>query len=212
MAAGARNTRTALLIVGVAVPCATLAFVAEPRQGHVGPPQVPAKLMVEPGHEAFLVGHATGTQDYVCLPSGASFAWSLFTPEATLFDDDRQPIIKHYFGPNPQEGGKIRAAWQHSGDASTVWGRAAQSSTDPKFVEAGAIPWLLVNVKDVGAGAGPTGGRTLADTTFIQRVKTHGGAAPESGCSQRSDIGQQAFVPYSADYVFYESASSSSSR
>jgi len=212
MMAGARNIRTALLIVGVAVPCATLAFVAEPRQGHVGPPQVPAKLMVEPGNEAFLVGHATGTQDYVCLPSGAGFAWSLFTPEATLFDDDHRPIVKHYFGPNSLEGGTIRAAWQHYSDASTVWGRAAQSSSDPKFVEAGAIPWLLVKVKDVGARAGPTGGRTLTDTSFIQRVNTKGGAAPGSGCGQLSDVGKRAFVPYSADYVFYESASSSSSR
>jgi hypothetical protein len=192
--------RPGLLAVGAAA--LALAAVARPR--HVTAPHVPANLAVEPGHEAFLVGHAIGTQNYVCLPSGAGFAWSLFTPEATLFDDHHQPIITHYFGPNPLEGGKIRAVWQHSRDTSTVWGRAVQSCTDPHFVEAGAIPWLLVNVKDVGAKAGPMGGRELADTTFVQRVNTHGGAAPGSGCRQSADVGHQAFVPYSADYVFYE--------
>jgi hypothetical protein len=126
----------------------------------------------------------------------------LFTPEATLFDDDHRQIVTHYFGPNPFEDGAIRAVWQHSGDTSTVWGRAVESSTDPQFVEAGAIPWLLVKVKDVGVRAGPGGG-TLADTTFIHRVNTRGGAAPASGCDQPSDVGQRAFVPYRADYVFY---------
>jgi hypothetical protein len=199
-----QNIRTRLLVAGLAAVATTLALAAEPRHGHVVPPQVPAKLEVEPGHEAFVVGHAMGTQNYVCLPSGSGFAWSLFTPEATLFDDHHRPIITHYFGPNPFESGAIRAAWQHSRDASTVWGRVVQSSTDPQFVEAGAIPWLLVRVKDVGARPGPTGGRALADTTFIQRVNTHGGAAPGSGCGRPSDVGRRAFVPYSADYLFYE--------
>jgi hypothetical protein len=201
-----RSTRTALLALGVVALGTTLAFPVEPRLGHVMPPQVPANLEVEPGHEAFLVGHATGTQNYVCLPSGPGFAWSLFTPAATLFDDDRSPILTHYFGPNPFEDGTIRAVWQDSRDTSRVWGRAVQSSTDPHFVEAGAIPWLLVNVKDVGTQAGPTGGRNLPSTTFIQRVNTHGGAAPRSGCGQPSDVGHRAFVPYTADYVFYEKA------
>jgi hypothetical protein len=199
-----RTIRTALLAVVGATVGTSLTLAAEARHGPVRPPHVPANLGVEPGNEAFLVGHARGTQNYVCLPSGAGFGWSLFTPEATLFDDDRHPIVEHYFGPNPSERGTIRATWQDSRDASTVWGRAVQSSTDPRFVETGAVPWLLVNVKDVGARAGPTGGRRLAATTFIQRVNTHGGAAPGSGCRQLSDVGHRSFVPYTADYVFYE--------
>jgi hypothetical protein len=202
-----RSIRTGVLAVGVAALATSLALAAEARRGHPMPPHAPANLEVEPGHVAFLVGHATGSQDYVCLPFGAGFAWSLFTPEATLFDEDQRPIVTHYFGPNPFEAGAIRATWQDSRDTSTVWGRAVQSSTDPHFVEAGAIPWLLVNVRDVGARAGPTGGRELTDTTFIQRVNTHGGAAPGSGCVQASDVVQGVFVPYSADYVFYEKAS-----
>jgi hypothetical protein len=202
--ANLRRTRTAHLAVAVAALGIPLAIAAETDHGPVMPPQVPPNLEVEPGHEAFLVGHATGTQNYVCLPSGSGFAWSLFTPAATLFDDDHSPLITHYFGPNPFEDGTTRAVWRHSRDASRVWGRAVESSTDPQFVESGAIPWLLVKVKDVGAQAGPTGGRNLTDTTYIQRVNTQGGAAPGSGCDQPSDVGHRAFVPYSAGYVFYE--------
>jgi hypothetical protein len=55
-----------------------------------------------------------------------------------------------------------------------------------------------------GAQDGPTGGDTLTNTTFIQRVNTEGGLAPSTGCAQLADVGKQAFMPYRADYVFYE--------
>jgi len=113
--------------------------------------------------------------------------------------------ITHFFGPNPFEAGTIRAVWQSSRDTSTVWGRVVQSSIDPQFVAAGAIPWLLVNVKDTGAQAGPTGGRRLVNT-FIHRLNTVGGAAPATGCAQSANVGSRAFVPYTADYFFYEKA------
>jgi Protein of unknown function (DUF3455) len=201
-----RSTWAVLLITGVAALGATLAVTAQAGHDRVSPPPVPAKLEVEPGHEAFLVGHAIGTQNYVCLPSATGFAWSLFTPEATLFGDDDRQITTHFFGPNPFEGGTIRAVWQHSRDTSTVWGRVDQSSTDSQFVAPGAIPWLLVNVKDVGAQAGPTGGRRLTKTTFIHRLNTVGGVAPATGCAQAGDVGNRRFVPYTADYFFYEKA------
>jgi len=201
-----RRAWIALVTLGLAAFGRPLAFAGPAESGPVTPLRVPASLEVQPGHEAFLVGHATGTQNYVCLPSGSGFAWSLFTPAATLFDDDHHPIGTHYFGPNPTEDGTIRAAWESARDASLVWGRAIQSSTDPEFVEEGAIPWLLVNVKDVGAREGPTGGRDFTNTTFIQRVNTHGGAAPATGCGQSADVGHRAFVPYTADYVFYDRA------
>jgi hypothetical protein len=51
------------------------------------PPRVPDKRQVPEGSELFLVGHATGTQNYVCAPKGTGVDWSLFTPEATLFKD-----------------------------------------------------------------------------------------------------------------------------
>jgi hypothetical protein len=75
-------------------------------------------------------------------------------------------------------------------------------STDPNFVEAGAIPWLLLKV--VGAVEGPDGGSVLTQAAFIQRVNTSGGAAPAGGCGRTTDIGARALVPYGADYFFYK--------
>jgi hypothetical protein len=175
---------------------------------HVTPPPVPADLEVPEGNTAFLVGHAIGTQNYVCLPSGAGFAYVLFTPEATLFDDHGRQIITHFFSPNlaptdPDEtAGTIRATWQDS-DTSTVWAKATASAshTDfPDFVEEGAVAWLKLMV--VGAQDGPGGGDTLSDTTFIQRLNTSGGLEP-SDCTSAADVGKKAFVPYTADYFFY---------
>jgi Protein of unknown function (DUF3455) len=179
----------------------------------ITPPPVPAEIQAPEGNEVFLVGHGAGTQNYSCLPCDPSrpgcangVAFTLFTPQATLFNDQLKQVTTHFFSPNPFENGVIRATWQHSRDTSTVWGRVVGSSTDPRFVTPGAIAWLLVNVKDVGTSAGPTGGDKLTKTTFIQRLNTVGGLAPSSGCSSQADIGRQAFVPYKADYFFYRDA------
>ncbi|MCE7988375.1 MAG: DUF3455 domain-containing protein [Caldilinea sp. CFX5] len=169
------------------------------------PPSVPANIQVPAGNKLFLVGHAIGTQNYICLPADGGVKFTLFTPQATLFKGDKQ-LTTHYFGPNPAEGGVIRAAWQHSKDSSTVWGRVmdGHSSADPAYVSPGAIPWLLVTV--VGAQGGDKGGDKLAETTFIQRVNTAGGVAPATGCASSADIGNRAFVPYTTDYYFYKKA------
>ncbi len=61
---------------------------------------VPPNLEVPPGNEAFLVGYAVGSQDYVCLPAGPGFAWSFFGPQATLFNADEKQLITHFLSPN----------------------------------------------------------------------------------------------------------------
>ncbi len=190
------------LAVGASVARAPLAHA-----GQVTVPPVPANIQVPAGNKAFLVGHAVGTQDYVCLPSASSasgFAFVLFTPEATLFGDDDKEVITHDFSPNPFEDGTIRATWQDSRDSSTVWGKVVtgDASTDPNFVAPGAVAWLKVTVS--GAEDGPTGGDKLTATTFIQRLNTAGGVAPSTGCASLADVGRQAFMPYTADYVFYK--------
>jgi hypothetical protein len=186
--------------------------------GQVTPPDVPPNLNVdnvEPGNKAFLKGEAQGTQNYVCSPSAASptgVAYVLFTPEATLFsDDDGGQIITHFFSPNPDPddpntnpavvapGGAIRATWVHSHDGSSVW--AKLHTNGAAVVDQNAIAWLLLDA--VGVEDGPTGGDILAKTTFVQRVNTTGGLAPKSGCGSPGDLGNQAFIPYTADYFFY---------
>ena len=187
--------------IGLAV-----AFTVSPpqpaRADPVTPPPVPANIQVPDGNQAFLEGHGVGTQNYICLPSRSGFAFSLFTPEATLFKDNDKQITTHFFSPNLFEDGKIRATWQDSKDTSIVWGGDAISSSDPNFVAPDAVPWLLLPV--AGAQEGPTGGETLTKTTFIQRLNTSGGVAPSTGCDSSADVGARVFVPYTADYFFYE--------
>jgi hypothetical protein len=164
---------------------------------NVVPPPVPANLEVPAGHQAFLMAHALGTQNYICL--GAGQPWTFIGPQANVFDEDGEQLLTHYLSPNPQEGGVARATWQHSKDTSTIWALAIASSTDPDFVAPGAVPWLLLQT--VGTQAGPTGGDKMTVTTFLQRVNTVGGIAPKGRCHA---AGARAFVPYEADYVFYE--------
>jgi hypothetical protein len=168
-------------------------------------PPVPAKLEVEVGNEPFLIGRGVGTQNYECQPvdSVGRVNWVLFTPQATLFDDRNEQLTTHFFSPNPLENGIVRASWQDSRDTSSVWGAVVESSTDVDFVKADAIAWLLLDVINTGAQAGPTGGESLSKTTFIQRVNTEGGLAPSTGCARPTDVGKRRFVPYQADYVFF---------
>lgn len=165
-------------------------------------PEVPAALQVPAGNEVYNVWKAVGTQNYICLPSGVGFAWSFFGPQATLFDNDDQQKLTHFLSSDPL--GVARPSWMHSKDSSTIWGAAiatASSITDPGFVEAGAIPWLLVEIVD--GQPGPDGGDKLVDTTFIHRLDTSGGVAPAVGCSAATDVGKKALVPYTTDYYFY---------
>jgi hypothetical protein len=156
-------------------------------------------------------GSATGTQNYVCLPSATGYAWKLFGPQATLFltfkifnTEARQQIITHFLSSNPDENGTARPTWQSSLDTSAVWGKARPPVTDPNYVAPGAIPWLLLDV--VGSEAGPTGGNMMTPTKFIQRLNTAGGVAPPGGCAQSTDVGAVTLVPYSADYYFYKAS------
>ena len=196
------------------------AAVTEPI--HVG--DVPFNIQVPAGNHAFLEGHGVGTQNYVCAFSASSssgVAYALFTPQAALFSDDFKQLTSHFFSPSPTEintnpavvaAGPIRVTWQHSRDSSTVRGRVrpadpavpgdlGDASTDPRFVAKGAVAWLKVTA--TATADGPTGGNTLTKTTFVQRLNTAGGLAPSTGCDSPANLGNQAFVPYTADYFFY---------
>jgi hypothetical protein len=198
------TTHRILPIASAAALAVTLA-VALARPAHadeIRVPPVPDGLGVDAGNTVFLVGHARGTQNYICLPSGTGFKYTLFTPQATLFKRDKQ-IITHYFSPNPDEAGTpIRASWQ-ARDTSIVWAKVVDggSSTDSRFVAKDAVAWL--KLIRVGSQEGPAGGDTLTDVTFVQRLNTAGGLAPATGCASSADVGRQAFIPYTADYFFY---------
>jgi hypothetical protein len=202
-----KHPRTSsILLITYAVALAVAgpaAWMSLAHADHLSVPPIPSNIQA-PAGKAFLEGQAVGTQNYICLPVGASFVWTLFGPQATLFNDRTQQIITHFLSPNPDEGGMARATWQHSRDTSSIWAMAIATTSDPAFVAPGAIPWLLLQV--VGAEVGPTGGDRLSETTFIQRLNTAGGVAPATGCAQAIDVGRRALVPYTADYFFYKAA------
>ena len=213
-----RTTRRIRLVArAAALTAAIAASMSQPvHAAQITPPPMPGNIQVPVGHKAFLVGHAVGTQNYVCVPSASSpsgVAFVLFTPQATLFDDHDKQIITHFFSPNPSEPntnpavsatGLIRATWQHSRDTSTVWAKLVPggTSSDSPFVAPNSVPWLLL--EKAGVQEGPTDVDILTETTFIQRLNTSGGVAPSTGCNSPADLGKQAFVPYTADYFFYE--------
>src|SRR5215469_1238899 len=76
-----------LFVATLALGCA---FGTIAHAQNVTPPPTPTLITPPAGNSAFLVGHAIGTQGYVCLPTvpGASTAsWTVNAPrpEATLF-------------------------------------------------------------------------------------------------------------------------------
>jgi hypothetical protein len=195
----------------------------------VTPPATPPSITVPTGNTAYLLGHASGTQGYVCLPSGDGASWTVNSsrPQATLsttlFGNFSQQILTHFLSPdtNPNAAGLALSpfpfgspTWQSSLDSSVIWGNKIGSDTaggDPSCPNTGAIPCLLLQV--IGSQNGPSYPfGILTNATYVQRLNTSGGSAPGSGstpttdyetCAASTDVGNQALVPYTADYYFY---------
>ena len=67
------QTTRRILLIACATALAVAFTVALPQPasaGKVTPPPVPDNIRVPAGNKAFLEGHAVGTQNYICLPSG----------------------------------------------------------------------------------------------------------------------------------------------
>lgn len=194
--------------VAIAIAISFIGFEAQAQTQTIAAPPVPAEIKVPAGNVAYLKADAVGTQNYVCLPAGSFLGWKFQAPQATLFltykllnSEVRQQVTTHFLSPNPMEAGTpARATWQGSLDTSVVWAKRIAESSDPDFVAQGAIPWFLLQA--TGVQRGPADGALLAQTTYIQRVKTTGGVMPTTGCTEAGSI---QFVPYTAEYVFYRS-------
>src|SRR5271157_3318146 len=210
-----KTARVRSLFVAALVLACAFGTVTNAVAQYVTPPPTPPAITAPAGNSAFLVGHAFGSQGYVCLPDGAGgTSWTInpARPEATLFTkffgQDVQ-IITHFLSinANPNQNATLpvplsgNATWQSSFDTSKVWAKAVGSivaGSDPASCpNTGAIPCLLL--QSIGNQKGPAGGKLLADTTFVQRLNTNGGAAPTTTCS----VGQTQLVPYTADYYFF---------
>jgi hypothetical protein len=141
------------------------------------------QLHVGPGNVVALKVLGVGVQIYQW--DGA--AWQFVAPEAQLFADDGEHglVGNHSAGPS----------WT-SLSGSTVVGTTLDKCTpDPD-----SIAWLLLGA------ASTTGPGIFEDVTYIQRLNTKGGVAPTT---PGEVVGQEAKVPYTADYVFYRRGGSS---
>jgi len=177
----------------VAVPLAALLLLATFSYAHDDreresdrhgnrPPQVPADLQVPAGNELQFRVKGVGVQIYVWTQSATNptlFSWVFKAPHAVLIHHEENIVGIHYAGPT----------WQSNDGSKVVGARIAGITVDPT-----AVPWLLLGVtSNVGTGV-------LTETTYIQRVNTAGGLAP---FAPGIIAGQEALVPYTADYYFY---------
>lgn len=141
-----------------------------------------AARAIEPATPTRLLGTiaATGVQIYECQAVASKAPdWVFIAPEAELFDSAGRPVGTHGAGPH----------WTASNGSRIVG--AVRSRADAP--QAGAIPWLLLAAQSNAA----TG--MFAGVTYVQRVDTHGGVAPQGGCTTAS-LGQRVRVPYRAAY------------
>jgi uncharacterized protein DUF3455 len=146
---------------------------------------VPDKLKPGANESLAMIVPAKGVQVYECRARKAQdggYEWAFVAPEAELFDTRGSRVGRHYAGPH----------WE-AADGSKIVGALKERADAPV---AGAIPWLLLDAKSVGAPG------AFSKVTSIQRVNTAGGTAPASGCSQAA-AGTPARVPYTADYYFF---------
>jgi hypothetical protein len=146
-------------------------------------PDVPDAIAVPAGLEPLLFARGSGSQVYTCQAGAdGKFAWSLKAPEADLKDRKDKVIGEHSAGPT----------WKLK-DGSEVTGKA-EAHVDS--LDSESVPWLLLDVTS-NSGKG-----MLTGVTKIQRVHTHGGMPPDSGCDA-SHKGDESKSKYSADYYFF---------
>ena len=149
-------------------------------------PDVPSAIRVPEGHKLFLVGHAVGVQIHTCNATSSGYRWVFVGPRANLYGDNGKLITTHFGGPS----------WQ-ARDGSRVVGQVEDRAT----VDPTAIPWLRLSAASTAAG---TDGDRLAGTTFIQRIATTGGLAPDPAECNEATAGTTNEVPYTADYTFWK--------
>lgn len=143
---------------------------------------IPEQIKVPDGNEPVLSVHAKGDQIYQCSVNNNKYAWKIQAPDARLFDEDGRVVGNHYEGP----------IWEYK-EGSRIVGRILNRvDIEPES----SISWLLVEV------IAHKGKGLFSDVNYINRVNTHGGLPPLSGCDA-NHLGSEKRAPYTADYIFY---------
>ena len=164
--------------VGATTKTRGITAVADVSDGNRLPDLTACPQLVAPRGSTLLL-HAFGIGVQIYHWNGTS--WGAATPSATIYADagGQGELASHFAGPT----------WQ-SNSGSTVVGTVANRCT----VDPASIQWL--SLTGVASGNG-----IFAKVTFIQRLNTVGGSAPST---PGAVIGQEARVPYTADYLFYD--------
>jgi hypothetical protein len=177
----------AVTVKGVALALSLLAGAVCVRADD-GPPTLPSplcdSLVVPAGNEVVFHVYAVGVQIYRWNGS----AWVFVAPSALLYADAgfNGLVGMHFL--TPGQG----PTWETTSGSQVIGARQAACTPDPT-----AIPWLKLRA------VSSTGPGVLDGVTFIQRVNTVGGIAPSS---PGTTVGQEADVPYMAEYYFYNAA------
>jgi hypothetical protein len=143
---------------------------------------IPEQIMPPTGNSPILTVHAKGDQIYQCSLNGGAYSWQLQAPDAKLFDEQGNVVGHHYSGP----------IWEYK-EGSRVVGKVLNKIN---IAPESSISWLLVKV------VAHKGNGLFSDVSFINRINTHGGLAPLSGCDS-NQLGGEKRVAYTADYIFY---------
>ncbi|TAN66339.1 MAG: DUF3455 domain-containing protein [Methylobacter sp.] len=143
---------------------------------------IPEQIKVSAGYSPVLTAHAKGDQIYQCSLNKGEYAWEIQAPDAKLFDQQGKIVGNHTAGP----------LWEYK-EGSRVVGKVVKKID---ITPGKAISWLLVEV------VSHQGDGLFSNVSFINRVNTHGGLPPASGCDA-NHLGSEKRVAYTADYVFY---------
>jgi hypothetical protein len=145
---------------------------------------IPAILEPPANQKLAFTLSARGVQIYECraLPHEPTRCqWFLKAPEAKLFNDQGRKIGRHLVGPT----------WELD-DGGKVVGKVIAKVDAP---DGKGIPWLLLNAVE-------TNGKIMDKVKSIQRVYTIGGLPPRQ-LPNKSDVGQEKRIEYSAIYRFF---------
>lgn len=170
------------VLLAVATFAAQSARADESDRGPDLPLPLCESIQIEAGNELAFHTYAVGVQIYKW--NGSS--WVFVEPVANLYADKgfRGQVGTHYAGPT----------WESNSGSKVVARRVQNTGCTP---DAKAIPWLkLEAVTTDGPGI-------FSRVTFIQRVNTTGGIAP---AAPGTTVGEEARVPYTAEYFFYRAA------
>lgn len=144
--------------------------------------EIPEQIKVPEGYSPVLTVHAKGDQIYQCSLNKGEYSWETQAPDAKLFDEQGKIVGNHTAGP----------LWEYK-EGSRVVGRVVKKID---MAPDSSISWLLVEV------VSHKGDGLFSNVDFINRVNTHGGLPPSSGCVA-NHLGSEKRVAYTADYIFY---------